>query len=98
MGFIIPVENYTYSIDTDGPFELDEEDDHLLCLLRWVKDAYIEYTADDRVIFEERVIYFVRSCDVEYDPSQITMQVFDVDDQQRRTIVFRCRKPDDKAM
>lgn len=85
---------YEKPCEGDGPTGWqrveDSKDDRLEVLLQWCFDYYVSRSADSRVIFQERLVFYVKDQQVTDKPVwELGLKLFDVDQQQDCSVVFR---------
>ena len=90
--------NYEYSIEDQyecsGPNVLDEDEPHMVALLLWIKQTYVDFTSDSRVIYQEELRYLVREHTLENANTKwcCKLKVFNVRDQIDQVISFQLKR------
>ena len=74
-------------LNSCGPESITEEHEGVIHLLRWVKESYVDFSADSRVVMNEQTVYWVKWSKIDTSPKhQFTLLVFSVEEQRLQTI------------
>lgn len=93
-GLLVP-ENYEYKVENKyertGFQPLDEDQPNIVALLKWLKETYIDYTSDSRVIHQEELIYLIRGHNLQTQEWLCEFQVFNIRDQLDEVVTFQLK-------